>query len=237
MTRLRMALLSLVAVLGAVLAAPVTGLATSGPVTETGTIDGSNFIIEIPADWNGTLALYSHGYRLPGSPMTPQDAGDQGTHDYLLANHYALAGSSYSTNGWALQQAFHDQIALLDHFDHNYGTPRRTIAWGHSLGGMITAGLIQLNPDRFAGALPMCGVVAGGPAVWNQGLDAEFVFKTLAGPAAAGLQLVNITNPGNLGLAESVAAAEQATPQGRAHLALVAAVGDTPGWFDPASPE
>ncbi|HEX6351047.1 MAG TPA: hypothetical protein VF160_16845, partial [Candidatus Dormibacteraeota bacterium] len=42
---------------------------------------------------------------------------------------------------------------------------------------------------------------------------------------------------GNLGLAESVAAAEQATPQGRAHLALVAAVGDTPGWFDPASPE
>jgi hypothetical protein len=49
---------------------------------------------------------------------------------------------------------------------------------------------------------------------------------------------VNITNPGaNLTLAETVAGEEQATPQGRAHLALAAAVGDTPGWFNPFSPE
>src|SRR5260370_22516617 len=109
---------------------------------------------------------------------------------------------------------------------------------------MITAGLIQLNPSRFDGAIPMCGVVAGGVGVWNQGLDAEFALKTLATePAAAALQLVNITNTGfgtgsNFQLAEFVAAQEQATPQGRARLALVAAVADTPGWFDapPAAP-
>jgi hypothetical protein len=89
----------------------------------------------------------------------------------------------------------------------------------------------------------MCGVVAGGVGVWNQGLDAEFAFKTLAPePAAASLQLVNITNKGfgagsNFQLAEFVAAQEQATPQGRARLALVAAIGDTPGWFTTGSAE
>jgi hypothetical protein len=38
-------------------------------------------------------------------------------------------------------------------------------------------------------------------------------------------------------LAESLLAAAQATPQGRARIALGAALGDIPGWFDPASPE
>jgi len=57
----------------------------------------------------------------------------------------------------------------------------------------------------------MCGVVAGGVGLWNQGLDAQFVLKTLAPePAAAGLQLVNITNTirdgSNFALSEAVAA-------------------------------
>jgi len=242
MRRSHKAFLVLVATAVAVMASSVTAGAAN-PAPETGTIDGANFIIEMPATWNGTLVLYSHGYRTPGSAFTAVDAGDPVTHNWLLANGYALAGSSYSTNGWALKEAFHDQIALLDHFQAKNGTPKRTIAWGHSLGGIITAGLIQLNPERFAGAIPMCGVVAGGVGVWNEGLDAEFVFKTLAPEAAASaLQLVNITNTGfgtgsNFQLAEFVAAQEQATPQGRARLALVAAVADTPGWFDTASAE
>src|SRR5262249_11267834 len=50
--------------------------------------------------------------------------------------------------------------------------------------------------------------------------------------------VVNITNPlPNLALAESLLSHAQATPEGRARLALAAALGDTPGWFDPASPE
>jgi len=242
MRRSHKAFLVLVATALAVMAGSVTAGAAN-PAPETGTIDGANFIIEMPATWNGTLVLYSHGYVTPGSALVARDAGDPVTHGWLLANGYAIAGSSYSQNGWALQQAFHDQIALLGHFQDEHGKPARTIAWGHSLGGIITAGLIQLHPERFAGALPMCGVVAGGVGVWNQGLDAQFVLKTLAPePAAAGLQLVNITNTGfgptsNFAISELVAAQEQASAQGRARLALVAAIGDTPGWFDPASAE
>src|ERR1700680_3619339 len=249
MTRLQIALFGLLAILGAAIATPTAAYASDrgehvgGPVHNAGVIDGAHFLIDIPAGWNGTLVLYSHGYEVPGSVHQLVDAGDPATTSYLLANHYALAASAYSQQGWALQQAFHDQIALLDYFQEHYGRPDRTLAWGHSLGAIITAGLIQLNPETFAGALPMCGVVAGGPGVWNQGLDAEFVFKTLASESyASGLQLVNITNTGfgagsNFQLAEGVLLAEQGTAAGRARLALAAAVGDTPGWFDPTQPE
>jgi hypothetical protein len=81
----------------------------------------------------------------------------------------------------------------------------------------------------------MCGVLSGGVATWNTALDAEFAFQQLIDPAG-GLQLVNITDPtANLTAAETAAAGAQATAQGRARLALVAALGDTPGWFTPLS--
>jgi len=206
----------------------------------TGDIGGAKFQIDIPQPWNGTLVLWSHGYEVPSPnpPGIPSDAPADAAKGWLLDHGYALAASSYSRRGWALQQAFHDQIAVLDHFDTlGFGHPTRTIAWGASLGGIITAGLIQLNPERFTGAIPLCGVLAGGPGVWNEGLDGEFVFKTLLAPNSA-LQLVNITDPvGNLQLADHVITLAHATPQGRARLALVAAVGDLPGWFTPGSPE
>ena len=72
-------------------------------------------------------------------------------------------------------------------------------------------------------------------ATWNTALDAAFAFKQLIDPS---VQVVNITNPGgNLAGAEAAAGAAQQTPQGRARLALAAALGDTPGWFTPLSPE
>jgi len=214
--------------------------AQSGATARTGTLpDGATYIVEVPANWNGILFLYSHGYVVPGSPNPALDYATQSdplTHGFMLSSGFALAGSSYASTGWAVQQALHDQIAVLDIFDRTIGKPARTIAWGHSLGGMITAGLIQRHPERFDAALPMCGVLSGGIATWNTALDSAFAFQTLlAGPK---LQIVNITDPvGNVTFAEEVLAAAQATPQGRARLALVSALADGPGWFFPFSPE
>jgi pimeloyl-ACP methyl ester carboxylesterase len=209
-----------------------------GVNTLTGSLpDGAAYVIEVPANWNGILFLYSHGYVTPGSPNPAQDVGDPATRFFMLASGFALAGSSYAHTGWAVQEALPDQIAVLDLFKQMVGTPARTIAWGHSLGGIITAGLIQRYPDRFAAALPMCGVLSGGVATWNTALDSAFAFKTLLAPGS-GLQVVNIANPGaNLALAEEMLAAAQSTPQGRARLALVSALSDGPGWFEPLSPE
>ncbi|HEY3061058.1 MAG TPA: prolyl oligopeptidase family serine peptidase [Chloroflexota bacterium] len=234
--RMRVRWVAFIAIL-ALIGPSASAAAVSGPVLETGSIGGAAFRIEIPDNWNGTLVLYSHGYVTPGSANPARDVGDVLTGAYLLSNGYALAGSSYSTTGWAIKEALHDQIALLDYFGGRYGIPDRTVAWGHSLGGMITAALVEQNPDRFDAALPMCGVVAGGVGVWNSGLDGGFVFKTLTAPNS-NLQLVHITDPSaNLQFAQVLLAQAQATPQGRARIALAAAMTNLPGWIDQTTPE
>ena len=212
--------------------------AQTGVTTHTGALaDGATYLIEVPANWNGTLFLYSHGYVTPGSANPATDVGDPATRAFMLGSGFALAGSSYATTGWAIQQALPDQIAVLELFSKTIGHPKRTIAWGHSLGGMITAGLIQRYPQKFDAALPMCGVLSGGVATWNTALDGAFAFKTLLAPGS-GLQVVNIADPiANLDLSEEFLAVAQSTAQGRARIALGAALGDTPGWFTPLSPE
>src|SRR5580693_9379515 len=124
--------------------------------TKTGALaDGATYLIQVPSNWNGTLFLYSHGYVVPGSSNPAADVGDPITGAWMLKHGYALAGSSYANAGWDISNALPDQIHTLNVFDKIVGTPTRTIAWGHSLGGMITAGLVQRYPARFNGALPM----------------------------------------------------------------------------------
>ena len=232
------------AVVAAGLALPAVTAAASQTCGGTGSVttvngklaDGAAYKIQCPAGtWNGTLFLYSHGYVVPGTNNPATDVGDPDTGAWLLNHGYALAGSSYATTGWAIQQALPDQINTLNRFASTFSQPTRTIAWGHSLGGIITAGLIQRYPSRFNAALPMCGVLSGGVATWNTAADAAFAFQQLIDPSVT---VVNITDPGgNLTGAETAAAAAQKTKQGRARMALVAALGDTPGWFTPLSPE
>jgi pimeloyl-ACP methyl ester carboxylesterase len=203
--------------------------------TQTGSIGAAQYRIEVPPAWNGTLFLYSHGYVAPGRLNPATDSPAPIISSWLLDHGYAIAGSSYSSTGWALEDAFKDQIALLDLFNQRFSKPKRVIAWGGSLGGIITAGLVQLYPDRFAGAIPICGVLAGGVASWNAGLDAAYAFKTLLAPTSQ-LQLVGITSPqANAQLAAQIFGAASSTPQGQARIALVAALGDLPGWFDPTA--
>jgi pimeloyl-ACP methyl ester carboxylesterase len=209
----------------------------AGPRSFTGTIGAAAYDIEVPPAWNGTLFLYSHGYVPPGGPKFAAASPSIDATAWLLGHHFAAAGSSYSSTGWALPDAFTDQVALLDYFAQHVGRPKRVIAWGTSFGGLVTAGLVQLYPDRFAAAMPMCGVLSGGIATWNLELDAAYAFRTLLAPTS-NLQLTHISDPtANLQLALDTFNQAATTPDGRARLALVAALIDLPGWFDPRAPE
>jgi len=216
---------------------PAQAPASTAPRTLSGSIGAAAYEIDVPSGWNKTLFLWSHGYAAPGQANPAQAAPSGDARAWLLGHHYAIAGSSYSSTGWALEDAFKDQIALLDYFNSHVGKPARVIAWGASLGGIITAGLAQLHPERFAAAMPLCGVLAGGIATWNTELDAAFAFKTLLAPQSA-LKLTHVTDgASNLQLAQQTLSTASATPQGQARLALVGALIDLPGWFDPTQPE
>jgi pimeloyl-ACP methyl ester carboxylesterase len=197
--------------------------------------DGATYLIEVPNHWNKTLVLYSHGYVSPGGGNPAYAVGDSATGYYLLSQGYALAGSSYASAGWAVQQALPDQIEVLDTFASLVGKPRHTIAWGHSMGGLITAALVQQYPARFDAGLPMCGAVAGGVDLWNDFLDQAYAFNLLL--AGGQLQIVNIADAyTNYENAETALGNAQTTAQGQARLALVAALADIPGWYQTGSP-
>src|ERR1700676_4401046 len=104
-----------------------TARAQVGVTTHLGTLDdGATYLLEVPANWNGTLFLYSHGYVVPGSKNPAQDVGDPVTRFFMLSSGYALAGSSYATTGWPIHEALLDQIAVLDKFKKMVGHPKRT---------------------------------------------------------------------------------------------------------------
>jgi pimeloyl-ACP methyl ester carboxylesterase len=204
-----------------------------------GNLGGSYYTISVPGSWNGTLLLYNHGYVYANQPLANPalDAPDTQTETALLQQGFALAGDSYSQNGWAVEQALHDQIALLDFFQATCGQPARTITWGGSMGGLITAGLAQLFPQRFSGALSMCGALSGSVGLFNVEFDRYFAINALLANSTLPVQTLP-PDPTNLyNQAQAILATAQQTPQGRARIALASAFSDTPGWYDPASPE
>jgi hypothetical protein len=229
--------------LTAVVIVAATGSSASGSTAHySGTLtDGATWIADVPSEWNGILLLYSHGF----GPPVAADAPDPATRDALLARGYALAGSSYDPAGswWALQSAVRDQFETIDAvapaLPH---APDRVLALGTSMGGLISALEAERGLGRIDGALSTCGIVAGAVHLNNYQLDAEYVIAKLlvAGPPP---KLVHFASPGEgaatgAQLTVSVQAA-QATPQGRARLALVFAllnvVPSAPGVPTPAA--
>ena len=197
---------------------------------------GARWAIDVPEAWNGTLLLYARGYGSGPADQAPETA-PRGMKDWLLSQGYALAASSYTGAGWALEEAPNDQIEVLDAFTREVGKPRRSIAWGNSMGGLVSVALAERHPQRFAGALPMCGSVSGSVGMLNTALDGAFAFRTLLAPDSE-LRLVNIDDDRvNGDRAKRVLDAAWPTPQGRARVLLAAALAQIPTWTDANSPE
>jgi pimeloyl-ACP methyl ester carboxylesterase len=238
------------AVLGAALALLAVGAVLGlGPAAATaaaadttvyqGTIDGAEYRAEVPGNWNGTLILWSHAaYRFGFVPPEVELTNQPATKLWLLDHGYAVAASKYQpVSGWVVEQALHDQLELLGWFAQHVGTPRRTVAEGAQMGGLVSTLLAERHPGLLDGVVSLCGYQAGSVATWNLGLDFGFVVKTLL-PGAADLQLAHVTDPdANWDLGRDAVRAAQGTPAGRARLALAGAVADLPPWSSPTTPQ
>ncbi|XVU29776.1 hypothetical protein ACQPZJ_22630 [Actinoplanes sp. CA-054009] len=221
------------------LSAPASAVAPATHV-EGVLASGAAYVFDVPTPWNGTVLLYSHGYTPKGAPNPAQNAPNAGVRETLLGEGYALIGSSYADTGWVLEQALPDQIATLDLFGSRFGKARRTLAWGTSMGGMVTTGLLERYSARFVGGLAMCGLEQGGVANWNNTLDPLFALRTLLLPGSD-LPLVRLGDQASAlasaGVLNAALAEAQTTAVGRARTALAAALHNIPAWADPALPE
>jgi len=211
-----------------------TGAQAAASTQRTGVLpDGGSWIADVPADWNGALLLYSHGY---GS-NTPQDSPDSNTQQALLDRGYALAGSSYDPTGslWALGSAVRDQLATLTAVERDVlpSRPRQVLAFGTSMGGLISALEAQRSERPIDGALTTCGIVAGGVQLGNYQLDGEYTMSKLLAPGQQ-IKLVNFLTPGEAVLTaqqlNAAAQLAQSTPAGQARLALALGLMNVTTW-------
>jgi pimeloyl-ACP methyl ester carboxylesterase len=151
--------------------------ALPGAVAYWGIHKNAGYRVEVPVNWNGDLVLYCHGYRGTGPELT---VGNPSIRNYLIENGYAWAASSYSTNKYDVKAGVKDTHALGKYFNGLVGKPNRVYVMGHSLGGHVTAKIIEQYKAAYDGALPMCGVM-GDTELYDYFLSYQLVAQAIAG--------------------------------------------------------
>ena len=127
---------------------------------------GALYRILTPANWNGTLVLYAHGYFEPDDPLRLPDPTDPTDAEgqvlaALVGLGYATASSSFSENGLAVKDGAQRTRQLRGIFVSKVGRPDRTLLVGASLGGTIAVKLVEEQPTHYDGALALCGFLGG----------------------------------------------------------------------------
>jgi pimeloyl-ACP methyl ester carboxylesterase len=135
-----------------------------------------------PNNFNGTLIVYAHGYVYPQEPLALPEAELEGTIpiiQILLNLGFGFATTSYSVNGYAVQQAEQDLIELVNYFEGLVEPPdslEKVLLVGASEGGLITTMMLEQHPDLFDGGLAMCGPIGGMPYQLNYIGDFKVIF-------------------------------------------------------------
>ena len=193
--------------------------------------DGTDYLIRVPAAWNGTVIRDLDYAANAGSRDSWRN------YSYLLGKGYALIG----TGRHPLRALRYDpavEIANLDRvlnlFDRRFRRPDRVIQFGCSGGGAVTLGVAEDFSSRIDGAVAMAAHIP----VWqmNTFLDGWFALKALIAPD---LPVVNLPFDASGAIRPDIPVAwrrainaAQQTPEGRARIALAFTLGQWPAWVN-----
>lgn len=139
---------------------------------------GSLYALYKPANWNGDAVFYAHGFVDAAAPVavpTTQD-GASILRDALGSMGYAVAMSSYSSNGYDFDDGLRRTHQLKGLLTSQFGKPRRSYLAGHSLGAQISQAMAERYGSQYDGALLMCGVLGGSRAHFNWLGDIRVLF-------------------------------------------------------------
>lgn len=215
--------LTLSIALGAVAQPPPAPVAASAPTDGTEVsgklANGTRYAMHRPAKWNGVLVL------------NPDLENRPGFNDALHRLGYATGNRARDVTNWQVRNGSSDLVQLKALFTDRFARPARTIIIGGSLGGLVTRDAGETYANEFQGVIPTCGGGAGLIAMYNNRLDAAFALKQLLAPDDPAIELDHVTDDARNAKAMRAAVDKaMATPQGRARLALIAAVGQLPTW-------
>ena len=205
------------------------------------TSDGAPYAMQVPANFNGTVALYSHGYRynvdipaaiplIGGYKVTntpePVPGGNAAVAQYFFSQGVAIVGSGFARQGWNPDSAIKTNVELIGTFKKQFPKTNKVVAWGASLGGVITQGLAEKYPNLIDAAAPLCMADNIAPQLTMAG-DFLWGVKTLFDPSIKGGNY----SAGAAGVAESYADLGKVfTVMGKLQAALA-----TGAWPDTAS--
>ena len=170
---------------------PLPGYTVNNPPLKPEVVDGqptrvlqgihqhSAYIVEVPAKWNGRLAMWAHGYRGTGTVLTV-DPPAYGLRARMLGQGYAWAASSYYHNGYDVRAGVQATRDLAQHFGKLVAKPKQVLIAGVSMGGHVIGRSLEQYPGFYDGALPMCGVL-GDHELFDFFLDYQLTAQALSG--------------------------------------------------------
>lgn len=153
----------------------------------SGEINGAPYRIRVPEVWNGTLLIFAHGYRdkadHPGEidNRNADVAPNPALEAPLLAQGFALAGTAYKDNGWAIEDAIQDVKNLAVFFRDNVAQPQRTIIVAASLGTFVGFKSMEQFGGIYDGALCLCDAGAGATRLWDSGVPLYLAYDIIFG--------------------------------------------------------
>jgi pimeloyl-ACP methyl ester carboxylesterase len=165
--------------------------------------DGAPYSFIAPANFNGTVFIYSHGLRpaiaIPatlGVPLgfggavavtnaaepAPLAASDLSVINKLVGSGYGVAGSGFSRQGVNAVEALAANKELIATFKTKYPTTTKVIAWGASLGALHSQMLAEKNPELVDGVILGCPAANPQNALMAFFGDSLYGFKALFDP-------------------------------------------------------